>query len=117
MEQINDPILKQVPILNSEIEFEVRDDIVFIIKRNNSKLHNFFRKIKKNIPEKTEIEFDSISSKAFILINGERNVYEICQLISAEFGEDAEPLYERLVTYFDSLAANLNYISIKADEN
>ncbi len=47
------------------------------------------------------------------MIDNERSVYEIGQIISQEFGEDAEPLYERLVVYFDGLAANLNYITLK----
>lgn len=112
MEQKNDPILSQVPILNPDVEFVIREDIVYIIKRNNTKLHNFLRKFKKSIPHTTEIEFDQISSRAFMLIDGERNIYEIGQIIHTEFGEDAEPLYERLVVYYDSLAANLHYITL-----
>ncbi len=109
----NDPILSQVPVLKPELDFEVRDGIVYIIQYHNSKAHKFLRKFKKNIPEKTETKFDEISSRIFILIDNERSVYEIGQIISQEFGEDAEPLYERVVVYFDGLAANLNYITLK----
>ncbi len=48
----NDPILSQVPVLKPELDFEVRNGIVYIIQYHNSKAHKFLRKFKKNIPEK-----------------------------------------------------------------
>ncbi len=116
MHDMHDPILNQIPVLNAGIDFEIRENIVFIIKKNDTKLHRIFRKIKKNIPVQTEIEFDTISSRAFILIDGERNIYEIGQIIEEEFKEESHPLYERLVVFFDGLNANLNYINLKSGE-
>ena len=39
------------------------------------------------------------------LIDGTRTVYEIAELVKAEFGDKAEPLYDRLVQYIRNLEA------------
>ncbi len=116
MQDKHDPILNQIPVLNAGIDFEIRENIVFIIKKNDTKLHRFFRKFKSNIPKQTEIEFDKISSRAFMLIDGRRNIYEIGQIIEEEFKEESHPLYERLVVFFDGLNVNLNYINLESKD-
>ncbi len=109
----NDPILRQVPEIKETVLYEIRDGIVYIINLNDTKLHNFLRRFKKNIPTRTEIEFDKLSSRTFELIDGQRTIYEIGQIIGEEFKEEADPLYERLVVYFDGLANNVRYITLK----
>ena len=37
--------------------------------------------------------------------DGTRTVYEIAELVKAEFGDKAEPLYDRLVQYIRNLEA------------
>lgn len=46
------------------------------------------------------------------LIDGTRTVYEIAQLVKEEFGEKAEPLYERLVQYIQNLE-NYGFIEVR----
>ncbi len=116
MHDKHDPILNQIPVVNTGIDFEIRENIVYIIKKNDTKMHNFLRRFKKNIPKQSEIKFDLISSRAFMLIDGKRNIYEIGQIIEEEFKEEAHPLYERLVVFFDGLNANLNYINLKSKD-
>ena len=45
-------------------------------------------------------------------IDGEQNIYEIGQKVKEHFGKEAEPLYERLTTFFRILAEN-KYITYK----
>jgi len=44
-------------------------------------------------------------------IDGEQNIYEIGQKVKEHFGKEADPLYERLTTFFRILAEN-KYITL-----
>ena len=46
---------------------------------------------------------DKTVSFVWPVINGEDNVHTLGQKLEAEFGEEAHPLYERLVKYFQIL--------------
>ncbi len=54
-------------------------------------------------PKVSHIALDAMGSFIFGCIDGERTVYEIGQLVHAEFKENAEPLYERLSVYMKQL--------------
>ena len=56
-----------------------------------------------NRPAVSHIRLEGMGSFIFKSIDGERTVYDIGQLVKAEFGEKAEPLYERLCTYMKQL--------------
>lgn len=58
----------------------------------------FFKK-----PEVTKIKLEKIGSFIWNCIDGKRSIYEISWLVKEEFGEEAEPLYDRLVPYFRML--------------
>ncbi len=61
----------------------------------------FFRR-----PHVTHIDLDAMGSFVFQNIDGQRNVGMIANLLSEKFGEDAEPLYERLIMYMRILYNN-----------
>lgn len=65
-----------------------------------------------NRPKKSSIKMDTFGSFIWQQIDGVKNIYEIGQEVKARFGKDAEPLYERLVTFFRILAEN-KYIAYK----
>ena len=52
------------------------------------------------------IDLDEMGSFIFPLIDGERTVGQIAQLVRERFGADAEPLYERLAKYMQILRNN-----------
>jgi hypothetical protein len=54
-----------------------------------------------------------MGSYIFTCIDGKRSVYEIGQLVKEKYGEEAEPLYERLSVYMNNLK-NVGYITLKA---
>ena len=58
----------------------------------------FFRR-----PRVSHIHLDTNGSFIFRHINGKRTVNDIAELVKAEFGQDAEPLYDRLVKYMQIL--------------
>ena len=61
----------------------------------------FFRR-----PRVSHIDLDTKGSFIYPLIDGKRTVGDIAELVKAEFGKDAEPLYERLAKYMQILRNN-----------
>lgn len=57
-------------------------------------------------PRVSHIDLDAMGSFIFRHIDGRRTVGEIAELVRAEFGKDAEPLYDRLVKYMQILRNN-----------
>ena len=57
-------------------------------------------------PRVSHIDLDKHGSFIFQQINGERTVGELAELMKAEFGAEAEPLYDRLVKYMQILHNN-----------
>ena len=61
----------------------------------------FFRR-----PRVSRIRLDAMGSFVFQRIDGKRTVGALAELVKTEFGEDAEPLYGRLVHYLKILRNN-----------
>lgn len=57
-------------------------------------------------PRVSHIHLDELGSFIFRNIDGQRTVEDIAQLVKGEFGQKAEPLYERLVQYMKILKNN-----------
>lgn len=57
-------------------------------------------------PKSSQIELDSFGSFVWLQIDGKRTIYEIAMLIKAEFGAEAEPLFERAAQFFHVLRKN-----------
>ena len=57
-------------------------------------------------PRVSHIDLDKMGSFIFPLIDGERSIYEIGEQVKLQFGEAAEPLYERLAKYMQILRNN-----------
>ncbi len=60
-------------------------------------------------PDKFFVDLDDIGSFVWIYIDGNRSVYDIARLLKKEFGEEVEPIYERLIKYIVILKNN-NFI-------
>ena len=73
--------------------------------------HFLAQKILKK-PKVSQIHLDEMGNFVWPLIDGTRTVYEIAQLVKEEFGEKAEPLYERLVQYIQNLE-NYGFIEVR----
>ena len=51
-------------------------------------------------PKVSQIHLEKMGNFIWPLIDGESTVYEIGAKVKEHFGDEAEPLYERLVQYF-----------------
>ena len=54
-------------------------------------------------PKISHITLEGMGSFIFTCIDGKRSVFEIGKLVKEKYGEDAEPLYERLSVYMKRL--------------
>ena len=59
-----------------------------------------------NRPRISHIDLDEMGSFLFRQMDGQRTVGQLAELLHAEFGERAEPLYDRLVQYMKILHNN-----------
>lgn len=55
-------------------------------------------------PGTCDIEFDELCSSAWLLIDGERNIYEIAKIVSSKAGDDIDESLRRLIIYLKYLA-------------
>ena len=91
--------------------FKVSDDLTWalsesgevIVEMRNKGFTNriaqrFFKK-----PEVSKITLEGMGSFIFTCVDGSRSVYDIGLLVHDKYGDEAEPLYERLSVYMKKL--------------
>lgn len=111
-------LLDFIPIKNTSEKFEIiekEDGIITIVIKRNSLFDRFIRKFVKKTPTTFSVDLDAFGSFVFNQIDGTKNIHEIGQIVKANFGEDCEPLYERLGG-FCNLLKNNEFIYFKKVE-
>ncbi|WP_195946890.1 PqqD family protein [Paraclostridium bifermentans] len=107
----NEEVLNLVFKKSENIEYEVSSDgIVTILEKQNHKVQNFFRKLKFKIPMYKKMELDKYGSFIFLQIDGKKNVEELGIKLEEKYGEEAHPLYERLLLFLNHIDVNCHYI-------
>ncbi|WP_148882992.1 PqqD family protein [Thermococcus aciditolerans] len=90
-----------VPVRNEKIELKKIEGRYYLLIPMDSKLDFLARRLHGDY---RRIELDEMGAYTWELCDGKRTVKEIGKALKARFGEDAEPLYERLVTFLFELA-------------
>ena len=98
--------------------YSINDDLIWaqsesgevIIDMENKGFTNkiaqkFFKR-----PKVSHITLEGMGSFIFTCIDGKRSVFEIGKLVKERYGQDAEPLYERLSVYMKRLE-ELGYVT------
>ena len=96
--------LEFVPVPVKDLEYEVVDGKVTIFQKNTG-LFNRIAQIIWKKPAVSQIHLDEMGNFIWPLMNGENSIMDIAALIKEEFGEKAEPLYNRVVQYFKTLVS------------
>ena len=98
--------LDYIPLKSEKIDWRKRDDgLTQLIIYRDSLLDKIMRKLFFT-PDKYVVDLDSLGSFVWHSIDGKKSVYEISKLVKDEFGEAAEPLYDRLIEYMIILKNN-----------
>lgn len=95
--------LDKVPERNEKYKWSKGDDGIVTIEVPNKGVFHFLAQKLLKKPPVTYVHLDKTGSFVWPVINGEDNVHTLGQKLEAEFGEEAHPLYERLVKYFQIL--------------
>lgn len=109
----DDPILKRKPYFKVGISYKKDNGTPFILKKNEKKIQRMFRKLGKNIPLTTSTKLDNYSNEVILLIDGKRDIYTIGQKLKDKYGDELEPLYERLVVFLEHIRVEKKWISFK----
>lgn len=80
-----------------------------ILEIENTGIMNTIAQRVFNKPRFTKVHLDAQGTFIWPLIDGEKTVADIAALVKEEFGEKAEPLYPRIVKYFQ-IVESYNFI-------
>lgn len=103
--------LELIPVRNPALEYSVDDNGIVIITVPNI---GFFNKLAQTFfkrPKISYIHLDAYSSYVWRGMNGKRDLTELGRYLKRKYGDNAEPLYERLIEFINILKSN-KYIGL-----
>ena len=95
--------LDKIPVRKEGIEWSTDDLGKVTLQMENKGIANRIAQKLLKKPKISYIHLDENGSFIWPLLDGEKTVYEIGQLVEEHFGEKAHPLYERLSQYIKTL--------------
>ncbi len=98
----NENYLEKVPVIKRDLKWSESDGKVTLEKENRGIANRIAQKLLKK-PRVSYIHLDETGSFIWQQIDGERDIVAIGEAVKAQFGEKAEPLYERLAQYIKTL--------------
>ncbi len=115
MSKKNENYLDYIPQIPSGLHTEKDDEGIVTIDMVHKGFYAFIaQKIFKK-PRVSHIKLDKMGSFIIKRIDGVNTVGDIAQQLKEHFGEQAEPLYERLIKYMRILQNN-KFIEYKKEE-
>lgn len=97
--------LDYVPVINSKNNWDETEGMVTIHMVHRGVYAKIAQKV-FHTPRVSNIDLDPYGSFLWQQIDGQRSVAQLAQIMSRQFGKDAEPLYNRLVKYIQILRNN-----------
>ena len=92
--------LDLIPVRSEELGWYTDRKNCIVLKVENTGLFNKIAQKVFSKPQFTKVHLDQQGTFIWPLIDGERTVADIALLVKAQFGEAAEPLYPRIIKYF-----------------
>ncbi len=90
--------LERKPMPAKTISWKVEEEKVTISVENRGMWNRILQKLLAR-PKISYIHLDTFGSFVFREMDGEKTILEIGERVEAVFGEEANPLYERLATF------------------
>ena len=97
--------LDRIPCRKQALQWDKDGDIVTL----HVKHRGFFAMIAQkcfNRPRVTHLDLDDFGSFLWASMDGNKTVGELADALKSQFGEDVEPLYNRLVSFLQLLYQN-----------
>lgn len=95
--------LEKIPVRNPEIGWKTDESGKVTLEIENKGVFNRIFQVILKKPKTSYIHLDDMGSFVWPLIDGDKDITEIGKLVEEHFGEKANPLYERLIKYFQIL--------------
>lgn len=109
---VSENYLEKIPVRNEGIVWKQDENNQVTLEIENT---GFFNTVAQRILKKPKISYvhlDENGSFLWPLLDGEKSIMDLGVLVKEHFGEEAEPLYERLAKYFKILES-YNFIEYK----
>lgn len=100
MAKVKQNYLDFVPGKNPDFPAEERQDGLITVIITRKGIYDRIAQTFFHAPAQSRIDLDQYGSFVWKQIDGHRSIFEIGKLTSQEFGQEAEPLYPRLVKFF-----------------
>lgn len=103
-----------IPVPNEQFGWDIDKDNKVTIFVENKGIFNLIAQKILGKPKVSQVHLEEMGNFIWPLLDGKRTIYEIGQMVREEFGEKAEPLYQRLAQYMRTLQS---YGFIRLKEN
>ena len=103
--------LDKKPVRNEKLRWSAEEGEVTLEIENTGLWNRLFQKILRK-PRVTYLHLDEMGSFIWPLLDGEKDILEIGKTVESQFGDKANPLYERLIKYFRILES-YHFITLK----
>ena len=98
--------LEKIPCKNARIKWSQDVSGLVTLEVQNRGFANLLAQKLLKKPKVSFIHLEEFGSFIWTAIDGVRDIITIGKLVKEQFGEKAEPLYERLSTYMKTLKSN-----------
>ncbi len=98
--------LDYVPRKNEMNSYSINEDGLGVIGVVNVGFYNRLAQILFKRPRYSNIELERYGTFIWPYIDGENSIYDIALKVRDEFGERAEPVYDRICQYFSIMVDN-----------
>ncbi len=95
--------LDRIPVVSPKIRVTADEEGNVVLEKDNKGLMNRFAQLVFGKPKVSYIHLDDMGSFILPLLDGERTVHALGERVHEQFGDEAEPLYERLCQYMATL--------------
>jgi len=95
--------LDYIPKHNESLKWEKDEDGRVTLFVENKGFFNKLAQLLAKKPKISQIHLDEMGDFIWPIIDGKKSIYDISLLVKEEFGDKAEPLYNRLVQYMRNL--------------
>ena len=104
--------LDLVPERAQELTWSRDEEGIVVLEVENTGVFNRIAQKLFKRPKYTKVHMEKYGSFLWPLIDGQRTVMELADLQKAEFGEEVEPLYPRVVKYMQ-IMDSYHFITLK----
>ncbi len=103
MKKQQENYLEKIPFKKDSINWSCADDDAVTLEIENKGVFNFITQKLFKKPKISFIHLDQMGSFIWPLIDGKTDITQIGKAVEQHFGDEASPIYPRLVKYFQIL--------------